>query len=107
MGIHPLSGTAWPPRAIWQNDFFGLPVISTNVGGVKDIIVNGKSGTLVEPNDLSNFTKNLTELVENEELRLNMGKYGEQFVFKKFHYKTFCSQMENIYYNLLKESNHN
>jgi glycosyltransferase involved in cell wall biosynthesis len=95
------------PVSLVEAQASGLPVISTNVGGVKDIIVNGKSGTLVEPNDLSNFTKNLTELVENEELRLNMGKYGEQFVFKKFHYKTFCSQMENIYYNLLKESNHN
>ena len=95
------------PVSLVEAQASGLPVISTNVGGVKDIIVNGKSGTLVEPNDLSNFTKNLIELVENEELRLNMGKYGEQFVFKKFHYKTFCSQMENIYYNLLKESNHN
>ena len=94
------------PISLVEGQASGLPILSTNVGGVKDIMVDGKSGILVESNDLNNFAKNLKELVENNELRADLGKFGENFVFEKFHYQTFCTKMEIIYMELLKDSKH-
>lgn len=47
----------------------GLPIISTNVGGVPDIIKNGENGILVAPGDKNGYVQALRELTINEEKR--------------------------------------
>ena len=54
----------------------GLPVIGGRSGGVVDAIENNVSGFLVDPESPSELIEKLTLLIENEDLRLDMGKRG-------------------------------
>jgi len=54
----------------------GLPIIATNVGGNKELIVNGKGGYLVQPKSAEELANAIINLIENPELRKNMGIYN-------------------------------
>jgi L-malate glycosyltransferase len=64
----------------------GTPIVSTNVGGIPDVIVDGEEGFLVDYGDSMAMGKNIIELHENEELynklRVNgknkASQYGEE-----------------------------
>lgn len=51
----------------------GLPVITTNVSGAKDLIEDGVNGYIVEKGDTDGFTDALRKLLSNENLRIKMG----------------------------------
>jgi len=61
----------------------GLPVITTNVGGFPEIIGNGTSGFLMEPNDLESLVSLLVKLIENPNLRLEMGISSQRQLIRK------------------------
>lgn len=51
----------------------GLPVVTTNVSGAKDLIEDGINGYIVEKGDTDGFTYALRKLLSNENLRIKMG----------------------------------
>ena len=54
----------------------GLPVVATSVGGVPELIEDGKTGWLVPPRDAEALASRLRLLLCNPELRLSMGAAG-------------------------------
>ncbi|MBI5749738.1 MAG: glycosyltransferase family 4 protein [Nitrospinae bacterium] len=54
----------------------GKPVVASRVGGLKDIVVDGETGFLVENGDVDGFTEKVALLIENESLRTEMGMKG-------------------------------
>ena len=62
----------------------GLPVISTRVGGIVDVIEDGKTGYLIEPKDIETLTDRIRRLVGSHELRREMGLAGRTRVEKRF-----------------------
>lgn len=81
-----------------------IPVVSTDVGGVRDILIDGDTGFVVPVNDSEKFAEKVLELVENEKKRQEMSQNGWTFVRDKFHYNTLVSNMDNLYRELLKKS---
>jgi glycosyltransferase involved in cell wall biosynthesis len=55
----------------------GLPVVSTRVGGIVDIVDEGTTGYLVEPRDLASLADRLRRL-RDRELRLRLGAASRQ-----------------------------
>jgi len=47
----------------------GLPLISTNVGGQTDVVIEGRNGILVRPADSENLAKTINELINNPNMR--------------------------------------
>ena len=76
------------------------PVISTDVGGVSDIL-SMDCGYLIEKENESNFLNKLLKLIEDNELRTNMGKNGWLSVGQKFHYNQLVENTRNLYHQLL------
>ena len=60
------------PLVILEAMAAGLPIISTNVGGVKDIVTD--NGILVEPNCQEALSKAIMSLADDVKLRLQMGR---------------------------------
>lgn len=56
----------------------GLPAIVTAVGGLTDIVVDGKTGFLIQPGDVATLTARLRLLSEDADLRLRMGNAARQ-----------------------------
>src|SRR5262249_37925675 len=77
------------------------PVIATTVGGIPEIIENGKSGILVEPDNPEALAAALTSVLQNESLRLAMACAGNARVREKFSTENTGSSYEALFDGLL------
>jgi colanic acid/amylovoran biosynthesis glycosyltransferase len=80
----------------------GLPVISTRVSGIPELIENGRTGLLVEPDDVDAFTDAVEQLIEDSELRLQLSRGAIELVRSEYNLDTqidsfieFLNRMEN------------
>lgn len=89
------------PVSLIEAQAAGKPILTTKVGGVGDVIKSNKTAMIVPPEDQDLFNKKMIELVEDEKLRLEMGKNGWNFVNKQFHYSRLVNDMKSLYENLL------
>lgn len=91
------------PVSLIEAQAAGKPVVTTDVGGVRDV-VSLKTGFLTEVDNDKLFTEKTLALIENEELRKSMGAQGWEVVGKQFHYTRLVSDMEKLYWSLLKKN---
>lgn len=70
------------PNVVNEAMASGLPVISTRIGGIPDMVVEGETALLFNPGDLPALKQCLEKLVSNRELRQKMGKAGREFLMK-------------------------
>ena len=77
------------------------PVVSTNVGGIENVVVNGKTGLLSQINDIDGYAQNLLELVENDAKRQEMRQNGWDHVKNSFSYKRLVKDIDLLYKKLL------
>ena len=54
----------------------GLPIVSTNVGGIPEVVVDGESGILVPPHDPTALAEAIIRLAEDKNLRKKIGEAG-------------------------------
>lgn len=78
-------------------------VVSTRVGGVEDIIVDGVYG-LLSDQTVEGFANKLLQLVNNKKFRGALGKSGKEFVMKNFSYFRLAKETEELYQLLLKKN---
>lgn len=79
------------------------PVVSTKVGGIQDIVIEGGSALLTDVNDHDAFSRHLHTLVHAPQRRQEMGKAGRAHVIEKYSYKRLVGDIENLYTSLLQE----
>lgn len=79
-----------------------VSIISTNVGGVKNVMIDKESGFIVQKGDLKDYIEKLGYLIENDEIRKIMGKKGWDFVKNKFHYSNLVYEIDKYYQELIE-----
>lgn len=79
----------------------GVPVISTNAGGVPEIMVNGKTGFLSEVGDYKDMAKNAIYILEDETRYQEFKKNAKEHA-RKFDITNILPQYEKLYYQLAK-----
>lgn len=89
------------PVSIIESQAANVPVVSTIVGGIRDVVVEGKTALLSPTQNVDAFSENLLMLVENDEMRKKMSEDGWIFVRDKFHYTRLVNDMKNLYDELL------
>ncbi len=57
----------------------GLPIVANRVGGVSEAVADGKNGILVKPHDKKGLVAALTQLIQDQSLREQMGDYGRKW----------------------------
>ncbi len=92
------------PVSLIESQAANVPVITTDVGGVRDIISDNLTGFIVPTNNARIFADKLIELIDNEPLRKEMGLRGWPFVKDTFHYTRLVKDMENYYKHLLSQT---
>lgn len=91
------------PVSLIEAQAGGLPVISTDVGGVKDIVANEKTGFIVPVNNLELYAEKLKKLITDQKLREKMSQNGWDHVREQFHYTRLVKNMEDYYRELLEK----
>ena len=87
------------PISILEAMRAGLPVIASDVGGVSEAVADGETGFLVTVGDIFTLRKRLCALIEDRELRKQMGLQGRErflqhFTLEKMVEKTFAIYRE-------------
>ena len=62
------------PNTLLSAMSIGMPCISTDCGGVRDLIQNGQSGVIVDKNDTKTMSEALSFLADNDEIRNRLGE---------------------------------
>ena len=60
----------------------GLPILTSNIQGIKDYSVDGVTGFSLDPNDINGFSLAIKKLSDDRELRRKIGKNNVQAVQK-------------------------
>src|SRR6185295_6842183 len=62
----------------------GRPVVCSAVGGLKDSVVDGRTGLLVPPEDVPRLADALTRIVRDDQLRIRLGQAGPERIAEEF-----------------------
>lgn len=98
------SNNEGTPVSLIEAQAGNIPVVTTDVGGVKDIILENETGFIVPIGNLEMYAEKVLDLVENEEKRLKMSQNGWNFVQDKFSYQTLVKNMDNYYTKLINQN---
>jgi glycosyltransferase involved in cell wall biosynthesis len=79
----------------------GLPVVSTLVGGIPEVVEDGMNGFVVAPNDDGALAEALETLIRDENLRKKMGANGRDTYLRKFTMRKMLLNLETLYDHLL------
>jgi glycosyltransferase involved in cell wall biosynthesis len=79
------------------------PIVSTRVGGIKDIVKEGETALLADVNDEDGFCNNLLQLVNDDNLRHRMGSNSSQYVMQKFSYQRLTKDVAELYHELISK----
>lgn len=75
----------------------GLPVVATRVGGLPELVEDGKTGFLVPPGDIVALSAAIERLLEDEVLRGDMGRRGRERVLTEFAAERIAPRMVRLY----------
>lgn len=78
--------------------FHGVPSIGTNVGGVPDAILDGKTGLLVPPGDPPLLAASICRLRDDPKLRLRLGLAAKERAESEFTEARMADQYEQVFY---------
>ncbi len=90
------------PVVLMEAQSMGLPVIATNVGGITDIVADGKSGFIVPPQDLQAIVNKLEYLISHPESCEKMGEYGRKHIVLHYDLNKLNQDLVKIYSNLIQ-----
>jgi len=90
------------PNVIKEAMATGLPVLSTYHAGIPELVVNGKTGFLVEEKDVKAMADKLDYLLSSPDLQDKMGKEGRKIIEKKFNLVSQTEKLEEIYSELIR-----
>lgn len=78
-----------------------IPVIGSNVDSIPELIIDGKNGYLIEVENMEEAVKKLTKMMQNPEIRKDMGSYGNTLVKSKFNIKRVVEEHRQLFIELL------
>lgn len=75
----------------------GTPVIASNSGGVVDSVINGKTGFLVEPNNINEMSTKIKEILDDDELCVSMAKKARIHVENNFTWDIAAKRLDELF----------
>lgn len=91
------------PVSILEAMNAGLPVVATDVGGVREAIEEGVTGFIVPPLDYLQLAERIVRLIGDENLRTMMGQRGRKKVEAEFSVQRMVQQHLTLYESLIKD----
>ena len=74
-----------------------LPIIATDVEGIPEVVLDGKTGLLYKPRDYHSLASNIIKLSTDKDLRDNLGKNAASWVQENFQIKNMTNEYIKIY----------
>ncbi len=91
------------PNAVLEAMASAVPVVATAVGGTPEVIIDGENGLLMSPRNPNALAEAISRLINDPELRYNLGQMGRRRVEQCFTLETMVLKTEELYEGLLRE----
>lgn len=91
------------PNSLLEAMSCGLPVIASKIGGVVDVVEDGKSGILFEPGDASGLTSAVISLLNNSGLRRKLGAEARKRIVEGFSIDVIAEKYIRLYKELMAD----
>jgi len=98
-GVAPSAGLDACPTVIMEAMACGKPVVSTNIGGAPDIVIDGSTGLLIPPNDASALRNALEKLLTERESIARMGQTSLERI-AEFKAGSVVPRIEHVYHTV-------
>jgi starch synthase len=83
----------------------GIPVVSTNMGGIPEVIEDGITGQLVPYGSVRKLGDAILDIMQDKDRARSMGINGRQRVLKMFTWSAVAERIQNVYNELLAYNN--
>ena len=88
-------------RALPQALISGVPVVSFDVDGAREVVLSGQTGFLLPPKDVVGLGTALSELAGDGELRRKYGQTGREMFTERFRHQKMTADLRQIYAEVL------
>ena len=85
------------PQAVMQAMAMGLPVITTRVGAIDEVVTEGETGVFVPPRDVAALSRAMLELAADREKRKRLGAAGRRVAEERFSIERMLDRMEQVF----------
>ena len=99
--VHP-SLRDGMPNALLEAMACEKPIVATPVGGIMDVIQDGKNGLFINPDDVNGFANVVIKILSEPKKRANLGKEARKTVTKEFTLKSELSSNLKVYDSIRK-----
>jgi glycosyltransferase involved in cell wall biosynthesis len=90
------------PISVLEAMASSLPVVATDTIGIREVILEGKTGFLVSPRDMNKMSEKLSVLLKDKGLRVRMGENARQGLGGDFYLKNMARNTQDLYDSLIK-----
>ena len=92
------------PMSVIEAWSYGIPVITTPVGGLPDVIKHRQNAMIFQQGEIKQLTDYLSELISNKDLRLKLGKNSFKMTKDLFNIDIISNQISDLYRKLLSRN---
>lgn len=92
------------PNSICEAQCLGVPVVSTNVGGISTLVANGEDGILVPPNEPEQMADAIMALAQNRALMETYSKNARAKALTRHDSKNIETQLLDCYQGVLRNT---
>ena len=85
------------PNVLVESLAMGVPAVSTNVSALPEILIDGRTGVTVEPQDSTAFADAISQLLTDSALRKRLVKEGRTLVHNRFDNKKLITELAAIF----------
>ena len=90
-------------RVLLEAQALGVPVVATKIGGIPEIVIDGKTGLLIEPKRSDILAEAIINILQDNPRREKMRLDAQEWVDAKFSAKTMIGEIDSLYQRFIKE----
>ena len=91
------------PTVALEAGFLSRPVVAANMGGLKEIIVDGKTGFLIDSEDPQKYLDAILYLYNHPQQAMQIGQNARARINKTFNWDQYITNYDNLYQQLVNE----
>jgi len=89
------------PKFLLEAASAGLPIVTTDVPGCREVVINGENGYLVPPRNSEELADAIEKLLNDKTLRREMGRKGRALVEREFGIEKIVEETLSLYQRIL------
>jgi glycosyltransferase involved in cell wall biosynthesis len=99
----PLGDKDGIPVVLMEAGAAGLPLISTKISGIPELVRHGETGLLVAPADAVSLANAIAELAANQTLRITLGQNARELVEVDFNLEHNVNRLAQLFHNIYQK----